>query len=262
MGEQSRVKKRHNEILQLLDKHNTVTLASLCAATGCSETTIRNDLTALERQGLLRRTFGGAVQTDSSQQNYLDINIREKAHAAEKSAIAKYIVDQVLKPNMTIVLDAGTSCVALAQEIARQRIPIAVMTNSFRAAIALSPALDIIELYMFGGNYDPVRGNLYDEYQTQIFQKLRADVFFMGVNAIDKDLGITICGFVESSVKRAMIGMAAKTYVLADHSKFGRNAMKYVCKATEVEGIITDKQTDPNMISHLREQGINVYVAD
>lgn len=262
MSGQNRVKKRHDEILQLLEKQNTVTLFDLCAATGCSESTIRNDLTTMERQGLLRRTFGGAVQSESSQQNYLDINIREKSFASEKNIIAKYIVDNILRPNMTIVLDAGTSCIALAQEIARQRIPVAVMTNSFRAAVALSPALDIIDLYMFGGNYDPARGSLYDEYQTHIFKNLRADYFFMGADAIDEDLGITIRGFVEASMKQSMIAMASKTYVLADHSKFGRNAMKFVCKASEIAGIITDKETDSKMIALLQKQGVVICVAE
>jgi len=262
MAEKSRITKRHGEILNLLEKKNVVTISDLCSSTGCSATTIRNDLTYLERQGLLRRTFGGAIQIDSSQTNYLDINIREKAHMFEKSSIAKYIVDNILQPDMTIILDAGTSCAELAHEIAQRRIPLAVITNSFRAAVALLPALDIVELYMLGGNYDPVRGSLYDEFQTQVYQKLRADMFFMGVDAIDSEQGITIRGVVEVSLKQSMMNMASKTYALADNSKFGRNAMKCVCKATDIEGIITDKKTDPQMVETLRGHGINVFVAD
>ncbi|MEG2677837.1 MAG: DeoR/GlpR family DNA-binding transcription regulator, partial [Oscillospiraceae bacterium] len=121
MTKQNQVQLRHKKILQLLEQNQEATLPYLCKALDCSETTIRNDLRTLEQHGMLRRTFGGAIRADDTPYLWLNINVRAKAHASEKYDIARFAVENFIKPNMTIVLDAGTTCAVLAQEIAKRR---------------------------------------------------------------------------------------------------------------------------------------------
>ncbi|HWQ57444.1 MAG TPA: DeoR/GlpR family DNA-binding transcription regulator [Clostridia bacterium] len=264
MAKQNQVQSRHKKILQLLDQNEEVALPYLCKMLNCSETTVRNDLRALEQHGMLRRTFGGAIRLEEPPNLWLNINVREKAHASEKRDIARYAVDTIIKPNTTVVLDAGTTCAVLAQEIARRRIRMTIMTNSFHAAVALAPVLGIIELYVIGGMYNPVSGSMHDEFQLEAFRHLRADVFFMGADAVNEDrITITgLSGFAECASKRALTEMSTKTYVLADHSKFGRSGMKLVCNTDAVDGIITDSGVDDFFIKDMRARNVPLFVSE
>jgi DeoR/GlpR family transcriptional regulator of sugar metabolism len=213
---------------------------------------------------MLRRTFGGAIRMEDPPNLWLNINVREKAHASEKRDIARFAANNIVKPNTTIVLDAGTTCAVLAQEIAKRRIHVTILTNSFHAAVALAPVLGIIDLYVIGGMYNPVSGSMHDELQMEMFRHLRADIFFMGTDAINEDrITITgLSGFAECASKRALIEISSKTYVLADHSKFGRSGMKLVCNTNEVDGIITDSGVDEQFIRDMRERNLSLYVSE
>ena len=262
MAKQSQVQSRQKKILQYLEQVEQASLPELRQLLGCSETTVRNDLRTLEQHGMLRRTFGGAIRVEETTPLWLNISMREKAHVAEKREIAAYVADHLLRPNMTLVLDAGTTCAVLAQEIAKRRIRLTVLTNSLHAAIALAPALDVVELYLLGGVYNPVSGSMYDEFQLEAFRHLRADAFFMGADGVSADAGFTITGlsgFAESLGKRTMIEVSAKTYVLLDHSKFGRNAMKLVCGIQDVDGIVTDSALPEDLREQFRAKNVAVF---
>ncbi len=264
MGRKNQVEGRQKRILELLEQNEEVSLGFLCKELSCSETTTRNDLRILEQHGMLRRTFGGAIRTDETPTLWLNISVREQEHIAEKRDIARYVVDHLLRPGMTIVLDAGTTCAVLAQEIAKKRLKLRVITNSFHAAVALAPALDVVELYMIGGMYNPVSGSLYDEFQLEVIQQLRADLFFMGTDAVSVSDGFTIMGLSglsECTIKRGILNLSHKTYVLADHSKFGRTTMKLVCSVDSVDAVITDAGVNKLMAEDLQSNSVPVIIA-
>lgn len=261
MSKQSQVQKRHDMILQIVERNGEVALEQLCEMTGCSETTVRNDLRTLEGEGKLLRTFGGAVRIETRTESWLDVGLREKSNEEEKRRIAVYIVEHILKPGMVIVLDAGTTCAILAKEIAKKRIPVSIITNSFYAAAALTPVLDTVKLCVIGGMYNTVSGSLYDEDQAEKCQSLRADIFFMGADAVSPESGVTITGLScvpECKVKNAMKSISAKTYILADHSKLLKSAMIHVCPLDSTDIIITDQAAHPDQIARLQEFGIEV----
>jgi DeoR family fructose operon transcriptional repressor len=265
MPKHNKSQSRHKVIMALLEQNEEITLPFLCQKLNCSETTIRNDLRSLEQHGMLRRTFGGAIRVEENTHFWLNINMRERAHALEKNSIARYAADHYVRPDMTIFLDAGTTCALLAQEIAKRRIRLTVMTYSFHAAVALAPSLDLIQLYLIGGMYNPITGSLYDEFQQETFKHLRADVFFMGTDAVSGEGGLTITGlsgFAESASKRALIDSSEKTYALADHYKFGRTAMKLVCDADAVDAIITDDGVDAADVKELSDRGAVILTAE
>jgi len=264
MGRKNQVESRQKKILELLEQNEEVSLPFLCRELECSETTTRNDLRILEQHGMLRRTFGGAIRTDETPSLWLNISVREKEHISEKRDIARYAVEHLIRPGMTIVLDAGTTCAVLAQEIAKKRLKLRVITNSFHAALALTPALDAVELYLIGGMYNPVSGSLYDEFQLEVIRQLRADIFFMGTDGVSISDGFTIMGLSglsECTIKRGILDLARKTYVVADHSKFGRTTMKLVCDVDSVSGIVTDDGANKMMVADLQNHGVPVMTA-
>ena len=260
--EQSKVEKRHNEILKMLNSNDSVTVAEFCENLKCSESTIRNDLAFLEKNGQLLRTFGGAVKTGITPYNLLDVKLRKSIYLQEKTEIARCVVEKLIAPHKTVILDAGTTCQEIAVEMARQRIPGTVITNSFYAAAALVQAADTIDLYMFGGLFDSSRGRFYDVYLPNAFDHMRADLYLMGVDGINADSGVSITGVDEIQTKRQFMGISQKTVAVADHSKMGRNSLRLLASFDELDAVVVDKKTPAADVSRLLEKGVKVLGAE
>ncbi|MGE5495757.1 MAG: DeoR/GlpR family DNA-binding transcription regulator [Burkholderiales bacterium] len=259
--EKGKAEKRQDEILRLLNSNDVVTISVFCEKTGCSESTIRNDLARLEKKGLLRRTFGGAVKTNTTPYNLEDWSSRETIYLKEKQAIARYVADNLLVPHTTVILDAGTTCLEVAREIARRDIKLTVLTSSARAAFILMSVPDNIDLYLFGGMYNAKRSSFYDEYQQFVLEKMRANLFLMGINGVSPDLGLTITGGDEAGAKINLMNISAKSIALADHSKVGRNSLKFICDLSAIDGMVTDSGISDESVEEFRKKGVNVMIA-
>ncbi|NLF27649.1 MAG: DeoR/GlpR transcriptional regulator [Clostridiales bacterium] len=256
-----KVEARHNAILQMLNSNDSVSVAELCEKTGCSESTIRNDLVLLERRGELLRTFGGAKKTAATPYNLQEWNARRTAYQAEKRAIARYVVRNILVPNSVVIIDAGTTGFELAKAIAESEVPLTVLTNSAQAAMALLPKSEDINLFLFGGMYNPVRAAFYDGHLEHVLREMRANTYFMTANGISADFGLTISGMEEARIKRQMMEVSAETVVLADHSKIGCNLLKRVADCSEVSGIVTDEGAGEQALKQLGQCNVRTWIA-
>ena len=256
-----KVEKRHEEILQLLETYDSVTNAQLCKRLKCSESTIRNDLTYLEKEGLLLRTFGGAARKDQGANNAIDLNSREALNLPEKQEIALCVVREILKPHMTVILDAGTTCKVIAEEIARQRVPLNVVTNSFYVAKALMPAIEEVNLYLLGGLYDRERGRFHDPYAKNPMEYTHADLFVMAVNGINGDAGAMLTGIDEIPVKREYLKNAERCVAVADYSKVGRNSVRTLAALEEIDTLVVDSKASEKEVKKLQEKGLRVIRA-
>ena len=261
VNNKSKAQKRQDEILRLLNSNDVVTISEFCEKTNCSESTIRNDLTRMESEGLLRRTFGGAVKTTLTPYNLKDWSRRETIYLREKQAIANYVVDNLIKPNSTIILDAGTTCLEVARKIVEKNIKMTILTNSARAAYILMAEPDNVDLYLFGGMYNAETGSFYDEYQFLLLEKMRANTFLMSINGISNELGLTILGGDEAQTKVKLMEISSQTIVISDHSKIGRNSLKFVAKLSDIEAIVTDENVDDASLKKLRENGVKLLVS-
>ncbi len=245
----------------MLNERDTVKLRAFCEQLKCSESTIRNDLAYLEKEKQLRRVFGGAVRADTSPYSLINLQNRETIFLVEKQSIAKYVADNMLKPNQTIILDAGSTNAQIAKIILERNLTITVLTASLTIGHILSNA-ENVTLYLFGGFYYSDRGFFYDSHIDQFIESIRADIYFLSVNGITPEAKFTITGQDETKIKSLLIGIASKTVVVADHSKLNRSAMKIVADFNSVDSLITDKQADPIFVMGLEDHGIDVILAD
>lgn len=119
---------RHQDICNLLIERDHVSVPELCILLNCSEATIRNDLRELEENSMVKRIYGGVIPTGNTPHKvpYPD---RQFLHNDEKDVIADYVVENILQPNQTIILDAGTTTVSLATRIAGLPFPLTILTN-------------------------------------------------------------------------------------------------------------------------------------
>ena len=219
------MEERRNEILKELDRKGRVKVTDLSKEFGCSEVTIRNDIKAMDIEGLLKRTHGGAVKVET--------DVTQKKQIAE----AAY---EFLDDRDTIIIDDASTSFYLAQEIKNHpEKRIAVVTNSLIAGNELA-GVGHVELFMIGGYVTGHLAATMGDVAIQNMSKFHVDKAFIGVHSINFNVGLTSIATPQMEVKKAIMKAAEKVYVLADSSKFGGGYLSVICPTNEVDKIITD----------------------
>jgi DeoR family transcriptional regulator, fructose operon transcriptional repressor len=248
---------RQAQIVAAARAAGRVEVARLADELAVTPETIRRDLTSLERRGLLRRVHGGAIPMERLGFEP-GVDTRAAVMTAEKERIAKAALEQVPEEG-SILLDAGTTTSHLADELPHDR-ELTVVTNALDIAVRLAarPNLTVLAL---GGR---VRGRTLaavDVWAVQTLQDTFVDVAFMATNGISVERGLTTPDPTEAAVKRAMIGAARRTVLLADHTKVGNDHLMRFADLHDIETFITDAQVDPELAGELEATGLEVVRA-
>jgi DeoR family fructose operon transcriptional repressor len=247
---------RHQQILETARANGRVEVAGLAKDLAVTPETVRRDLTALERRGVLRRVHGGAIPVErlGIEPGVAD---RESHAAGQKERIARAALDE-LPDGGSIIIDAGTTTARLAQLLPTDR-ELTVVTHSIPVANILISRPNIV-LHLLGG---VVRGRTLaavGEWTKAQIADVFADVAFMGTNGISVERGLTTPDIAEATVKRALIGAARRTVVLADHSKFGREDFARVAPLSVVDTVITDVELDVELAEDIETAGPRVVI--
>ena len=215
-------KQRHQLILRRLSEQHVVKLQELVDLTASSESTIRRDLTDLEREGYLQRVHGGATLIGRAEEEPTFEEKRDR-HVDEKVAIARKAATFV-EDGMSIYLDAGTTTEAMIPFLSEKQI--VVVTNSLPIANDLFD-LDI-KTFVIGGELKRSTQALVGYNARESMMNYRVDLAFLGMNGIDLEAGYTTPDPEEALVKKTAIELARIAYVLADESKIGKRSFSRV----------------------------------
>lgn len=248
---------RQQRILQQAREQGRVEVAALTTLLGVTSETVRRDLTALERHGLLRRVHGGAIPLERLGFEP-GIAARDAVLTAEKERIAKAALDE-LPAEGSILLDAGTTTARLADALPSDR-ELTVVTNSLPIAMKLSTRPNLTMLFL-GGR---VRGRTLaavDVWATRALEDTFVDVAFIGTNGFSVERGLTTPDSTEAAVKAAMIASARRAIVLADHTKFGNDNLIRFGSLEDVELLITDSGLDKSFVPTIEATGVQVVRA-
>jgi DeoR family fructose operon transcriptional repressor len=256
---------RLERITEIVRRNGVVSIAELSERIGASETTIRRDLTRLERQGLLRRTYGGAVSLRVSSLD-APFAVREQLHVAEKQAIAQAAANLV-SDGETIVLDAGTTSAQLARAL-RDRYDLTVITNSQRVMNELYDCSGVTVVVM-GGELRPLSGLpakgdlcMVGPITEETLRRFRPSKAFLGTAGITVNEGMSNTNLPQSQVKRIMAEISEKVILLTDHTKFGHVSYSIVAPVDVLDKIVTDDGIKPEDKAALEERGIEVVVVE
>lgn len=222
-----------------------------------SAETIRRDLDALERQGLLRRVHGGAIPADRLGFEP-GISARDSVAAQEKERIAKAALDE-LDGATTVLLDAGTTTARLAALLPADR-ELTVVTNALPIASMLA-ARPNITLLMLGGRVRGTTMATVDEWALDVLGDLTADVAFLGTNGFSAERGLTTPDRAEAAAKKAMLGAARRAVVLADSGKHGADQFVRFGRLDQIDALITDTGLTPDTAAALSAAGPRVVRA-
>lgn len=254
-------KKRRETILSYLRENRDADTAQLCRLCSASRETIRRDLCEMEREKLLRRVHGGATLLEVPDAvTYSDFEQRMQEHVAQKMAIAEKVC-RMLRENQSVCLDSGSTDMYLARALREHFRSFTVITNSFSIAQELS-ASPGITLIVTGGVYSPEDRSFSSDLGTAVFEKLHADYYFMTVDGIRPDSGVSFKRVQEIHIQQKMLACSHQTIVLADHSKIGLQSLVEMCPISEIDGMVTDRALPEETAGQFRKAGVKIIVAD
>ncbi|MET2986468.1 DeoR/GlpR family DNA-binding transcription regulator [Aureibaculum conchae] len=248
--------KRHQIILDILNKEKYLEVLDLCKLLDVSAVTIRKDLKLLEEKGLLFRTHGGA-SLENPYINEKAVNEKEKISVEEKNGIAQAAA-KLIDENDSILIASGTTVQALAKFI-EPKNKLTVITSSLNVVLHLINHKNT-EILQLGGYVRHSSASVVGNYATQILENVSFSKLFLGVDGIDLDYGLSTTSLEEAQLNKKMLASAQKTVVLADSSKFGKKSFAKICGLEEVDQIITDDGISKSIIKKLEESGIVVNI--
>lgn len=249
---------RYEEILRLLEKDKIVKVAQLCSIFNVSVETVRRDLEFLEKEGKLKRVYGGAVleRKLSMEPSY---HTRVIGNAREKQSIGKKTAE-LIHDGETLIIDLGTTTLEVAKHL-KDKKDLTIITNCLYIAQELVdvPGYRVI---LSGGQLRSEEQSTSGFMSEEFFRTFNVDKTIIGVGGITIEEGITDYHLEETRVRRIMIEKGSQVIAVADHSKFGVKALVNVCPLEDIDVLVTDDKLPKSIIEKFKKQNVNVIVAE
>ena len=228
---------RHDQILSLLNAQGAVDVETIAGKFDISLATARRDLSILESEGKLLRTFGGARSRDKPSLVTRTFGEKQAAMNSAKVSMAKAAAGLV-KPGMTIMLDSGTTTWAVSRQL-KQILPLTIITASV-AVVDEIGAVEGINLFCAGGQFRPANLDFYGLQTEAAFAQFAADIAFLGTDRLIPDKGGYSDDQASAAIIRAMCRHARKRVVMADHSKINSSGFVLTVESRKIDVVITD----------------------
>jgi DeoR family transcriptional regulator, aga operon transcriptional repressor len=243
-------------ILEHIAQAGSVDVTRISADLSVSAATLRRDLKALQEQGLLVRTHGGAVASGVGFE--LPLRHRAARRQPQKRAIGR-LAASLVPEGAVVGMTGGTTATEVARAL-KNDAGITVVTNALNIAadLVLRPSMRIV---VIGGAARHASYELVGPAAESMIENYHLDVSFIGVDGLTVQEGCSTYDELEAHTDHAFIRRARRTVVIADSSKLGKRTFARICRTDEIGDLVTDADADPDFLTGLREAGVNVLVA-
>lgn len=242
---------RHTKILELLTEKNKVDVTELSQNLGVSQVTIRKDLDMLEKKGLIVREHGFATLNGQD-----DMNNRLAYHYDIKQQLAKSAC-QMIEDGETIMIESGSCCALLAQEIASTKKDVTIITNSSFIADCIRQYSQV-KLILLGGEYQKEAQVVVGPMTRRCVEAFFVDKFFIGTDGFSKNTGFTGNDYMRSETVRDMARQAAHVIVVTESSKFQQVGLVNLLPTQDVYCVVTDGMIPQESEEYLQSQNVIV----
>ncbi len=250
---------RLKKIYELLQRDGSVEINTLCRMFNVTDMTVRRDLDNLAGKYDIIRTHGGAMLAEGSRISEPPYEKRIARNEDLKTIIAVKALS-LLKQGSKLFIDSGTTTYNVAKHM-QYEDRFTVVTNGLNIANELM-AREFVSVLLIGGDLERNTRSTRGALAVEQMHHFKVDIAFLGLNAIGEDGYLYVGNTSETGMKKSVMEAAAKTYVLADSSKFGKFSLISYAHARDVTGIITDSNLDKDIHKKLTELGANIIVAD
>lgn len=242
---------REEEILAIVSKQKKIEVNELSELLGVSKVTIRKDLDKLETRGLLHRQHGYALLNDLD-----DINYRLAQNYDLKRKIALE-ASKIVNDGEVIMIESGSTCALLAEELAFNRSDITIITNSCFIASYVRKA-ESVKVILIGGEYQKASQVNVGPLVKQVIKEFHVDKLFIGIDGFDQRRGFTGSDITRCDTTRMLASAAEQTIILTDSSKFSQNGVVSEFAFNEISQVFTDQKIEPAALAFLQTEKIQV----
>lgn len=246
---------RKELLLERLRAEGRIIAKEIALELGLSEDSIRRDLRELDAQGLAVRVYGGALPASPTVADYTTrtlVAVESKRRVAAAAA-------ELVSPGSTIILDGGTTSLALTQALPRS-FEGTIITHSPTIATALLRYK--AEVFLIGGKIFRHSAVTCGTLAVEAANTISADMFFLGVTGIHPTAGLTTGDAEEAAMKRALASRAAETYVLCSDEKIGAASRYTVLPFSAITGAIVDTPANDRRSRELTRAGLHLIHAN
>jgi len=223
--------------------------------------TIRTDLDELTSRGLVRRVHGGAVPTQGAGSPVAPPSVDPRE--AEKARIGE-IAAGLVDDGQSIAIGGSPTTRLMARALAlRTEIKdVTVITNDLHVALELQPAIPRMNLIVTGGTLRSDSPDLGDPLGGVLLADVRADISLVGCGGLSADRGLTETSIARVEVTRRLLDAGDRRVVLADAAEVGASSPGRVAAAKDIDLLITSADADAEVITALRDQGIELMLVE
>ena len=246
---------RREHILAFVEEKGCANIEEMALRFDVSQMTIRRDIRTLEQEDKLRVTYGGAVSKSFLMED-IPYEKKNAVNIEEKKSIAHEALKHI-REGQIILLDAGTSTMALAKMLMRMKVT--VITTDLKIALQLSDSTTA-KVYTTGGHVSAITKAHTDVTALNFLDSINADVAFLATNSWSLENGVTTASTENYYIRHKMLSRANRKILLADSSKYGASSMKTICKLEDLDCIITDSKFDEENMAAIREIGGNIVL--
>lgn len=251
------VEQRHRFIIRAVQSEASIATIELARALHVSQETIRRDLISLERKGLLRRVYGGAVTPHRQRSSEPPLSQRTTIYAEAKRTVG-VLAAQLLNGAQTVFVDVGTTAHAAAKALA-PAFRGTVVSHSLLVAGEIADA-GTAELLLAPGRLRRGEWSLSGTVAHNFIQDVHFDVALLSCGGVDAAAGPTDFDFDDVQVKRTVARNSERSYILADSSKHGVVGRHAIGDWFDVNGLVTDQPPPEGLAARIHAAGGTILV--
>ena len=246
---------RQSKIIKLVNQHQKIEVSRLAEILKVSQVTIRKDLDFLETEGLLSREHGYALIKNANDINTrLTINYETKLNIAIKAA-------GMVNNGETVMLESGSTCALMAEELAKLKKDVTIITNSAYIAIRVRD-LPLRKIILLGGEYQKEYQGMVGPLIRKCAREFYVDKFFVGTDGFIPDAGFTCDDLMRVETMKYMADSANRMIILADSSKFKQKGVVIQSAFEDIDTVCTDSGISPEALAILKQNNVNVEIAE
>lgn len=249
---------RLNQMEAFILSNGTATLYELARHFDISLNTVRRDVSALIERGHIRKVYGGVSSIEALETQpfatLLPLAKRAELMAEEKQAIGE-LAASLVEEDSVIFLDSGSTVPHMIPFLSRKNVRIVTHSLSVMVEAAKYPGMKVLSL---GGILNHATNSLVDVANFAL-HTVRIHTLFMAATALSVEWGASNNTYAEYRLKSELVSQNHNVIILADSTKFGRNATYCYCPFHQIRGIVTDRTPPENMLRAIREDDIALH---
>ena len=244
---------RQTQIINILSDRKKITVLELAELLKVSDVTIRKDLAILEEKGLLKREHGFATMPESD-----DVSTRMIFSYEIKRKIAQKALESI-KDGETLMIESGSCCALLAEEIVLNRRGITIITNSIFIANFLRDKVGA-RIILLGGEFQPESQVMIGPLIKKCAENFNVDKIFMGTDGFN-DVGAMSGDLMRAEAVRNMKKSARQAIILTESKKFTQSGIVPLINYGEIDFIYTDDKISEDKRNFLEDKGVKILIA-